>query len=375
MRVDGTELSHGQLDRKAASVSAWLANRIEPGDRVMLAGPASLDWVCCYLGTLHAGGVAVLANPAYTETELAQLVEASGATLALAWNDTAQRLLAVPGRPAMVVGGDAQDPASRPVHEVLAHPPEPWVRRGDSGATALLAFTSGTTGRPKGVPLTHRQLLTSIRSAMAAWRWSAEDVLVHSLPLFHQHGLGGVHATVIAGSSLNVLSHFSPDDMMTALLTTHATVLFAVPTMYRRLKTSDTGRWSPPPRRLRLCVSGSAPLSNEVAAGAAQVLGHVPLVRYGATETGLDTSHAYSDPPDIGLAETIGSHCRACRFGWRWKVKKRWVLVSMGRSKCGDHKCSAVTGTMAQPPLPHSLPTDGSGRAISGTWTGPPDTS
>ena len=73
---------------------------------------------------------------------------------------------------------------------------------------ALLAYTSGTTGRPKGVPLTHRQLAVSIRAAMAAWRWTAGDVLVHALPLFHQHGLGGVHATLVAGSTAHIRSRF-----------------------------------------------------------------------------------------------------------------------------------------------------------------------
>src|SRR5690349_22024364 len=79
---------------------------------------------------------------------------------------------------------------------------------------AVLAYTSGTTGRPKGVPLTHRQLATSIRAAMAAWQWSAQDVVVHALPLHHQHGLGGIHATLIAGGTAHVRSRFRPGDLI-----------------------------------------------------------------------------------------------------------------------------------------------------------------
>ena len=78
---------------------------------------------------------------------------------------------------------------------------------------ALLAYTSGTTGRPKGVPLTHRQLAVSIRSAMAAWGWSGDDVLAHALPVYHQHGLGGVHAALIAGGTVHIRSRFSPADL------------------------------------------------------------------------------------------------------------------------------------------------------------------
>ena len=106
---------------------------------------------------------------------------------------------------------------------------------------ALLAYTSGTTGRPKGVPLTHRQLAASIRGAMAAWRWTAGDVLVHALPLFHQHGLGGVHATLIAGSTAHLQSRFDPAGLIAAARAGGGTVLFGVPATYRALLDSAVG--------------------------------------------------------------------------------------------------------------------------------------
>jgi acyl-CoA synthetase (AMP-forming)/AMP-acid ligase II len=128
---------------------------------------------------------------------------------------------------------------------------------------------------------------------MTAWRWKRYDFLVHALPLFHQHGLGGVHATLIAGSSLRVLPRFDPAELLGAL--DRATVLFAVPTMYQRLEGTSHNR-------LRLCVSGSAPLSAAVAEHAEAVLGRRPLVRYGTTESGLDTSQVITDPP----VDTVG---------------------------------------------------------------------
>jgi len=172
--------------------------------------------------------------------------------------------------------------------------PQPWNEHAGPDSVALLAFTSGTTGKPKGVPLTHRNLLTSIRAAMAAWRWKRYDRLVHALPLFHQHGLGGLHATLIAGSSLHLLPRFDPEELLRAA--EKATALFAVPTMYQRLDGNAAGD------RLRLCISGSAPLSRAVAKHAEEVLGRAPLVRYGTTESGLDTSQVISDPP----ADTVG---------------------------------------------------------------------
>ena len=109
--------------------------------------------------------------------------------------------------------------------------------------TALLAYTSGTTGKPKGVPLTHRQLAVSIRAAMAAWRWHSDDVLVHALPLYHQHGLGGLHAALIAGGTVHIRSKFSAADLVRAAGDTRASVLFAVPTIYQALLGFARPRW------------------------------------------------------------------------------------------------------------------------------------
>ena len=162
----------------------------------------------------------------------------------------------------------------------------------------MLAYTSGTTGRPKGVPLSHRQLVVSIRSAMAAWGWSADDVLVHALPLFHQHGLGGVHAALIAGSTAHLQSRFDAAALIETARATDATVLFGVPTIYRALLDAATpGRWPGPALGgLRLAVCGSAPLSPALAARLPDLLGRLPLVRYGTTESGLDVSNPCSGP-------------------------------------------------------------------------------
>ena len=261
--MEGEEVTHGELDAMAARCTGWLRPRVAPRDRVMLAAPVSLLWVAMYLGILRAGAVAVPANPSYTKRELDQLAAAVEPALVITEVDEAW----------------------------LAGEAESWTERSEPDSTALLAFTSGTTGKPKGVPLSHRRLLTSIRSAMAAWRWSASDVLVHALPLYHQHGLGGLHATLIAGSTLVLLPHFDVDRLNDEVEWANSTVLFAVPTMYQRL--AGLRVWD---NQLRLCISGSAPLSEEVAREAERVLGRRPLVRYGLTESGLDVSQVYGHP-------------------------------------------------------------------------------
>jgi acyl-CoA synthetase (AMP-forming)/AMP-acid ligase II len=302
--VDGVGLTHGALDEMASRVAGWLVGRINPGERVLIAGPVSLDWVACYLGTLRAGGVAALANPSYTAAELDELVGASGATLAIAWGGAARRLAEVSSARALViVTDDAAGGAG--VSDLINCEPDTKLDRTGPGSTAILAFTSGTTGRPKGVPLTHRNLVSSIRAVMAAWRWSSDEVLIHSLPLFHLHGLGGLHATLIAGSSLHIVSHFTPVGLLRVAAESRATAVFAVPTMYQRLAAEKPSA-SPALSDLRLAVSGSAPLGEDVAAGAAELLGRFPLVRYGTTESGLDTSHVYGDAGSVSLSRTIG---------------------------------------------------------------------
>ena len=206
--VDGQPVTHGQLDAEAKQVAGWLAGRLDRGERMLLAAGTSLGFLRWYLGALRAGVVVVLANPGYTAAELGHLVADSGARLAVADPVPAQRLAGLDLAGPDLAGcrlcrlGQRRRPEEAP-----AVPPRALPGLED---TALLAYTSGTTGRPKGVPLTHRQLAASIRGAMAAWRWTAGDVLVHALPLFHQHGLGGVHATLIAGSTAHLRSRSDP---------------------------------------------------------------------------------------------------------------------------------------------------------------------
>ena len=304
--VDGLPVTHGQLGTGARQAAAWLGARLGPGERMLLAAGTSLDFVRWYLGALRAGMVVVLANPGYTEAELGHLVADSGARLAVADPGPARRLAGLEVVPAAARPGD-----DRP------RPPRDLPGLDD---TALLAYTSGTTGRPKGVPLTHRQLAASIQGAMAAWRWTAGDVLIHALPLFHQHGLGGVHATLIAGSTAHLRSRSDPAGLIATVRAMGGTVLFGVPASYQALLDAASappgaappgaappgaappGSGAPLLGGLRLAVCGSAPLSPALAAQLPGLLGRLPLIRYGTTETGLDVSN----PVDAPRPDTVG---------------------------------------------------------------------
>ena len=227
-------------------------------------------------------------------------------------------------------------PATDRPEEVPPDPPRALPAPDD---TALLAYTSGTTGRPKGVPLTHRQLAASIRGAMAAWRWTADDVLVHALPLFHQHGLGGVHATLIAGSTAHLRSRFDPADLIATARAGGGTVLFGVPATYQALLDSAVGtsaaarlrpvrlrpvRPRPVRRRRRrrccpACASRSAAPPRSARPwppGCPGCSAWLPLIRYGTTETGLDVSNPVDAPrPDTVGLPLPGVECRIWSAG------------------------------------------------------------
>jgi malonyl-CoA/methylmalonyl-CoA synthetase len=284
-------ISHGELDGRAARLGGWLIGQgLRPGERVLLCAENSLACVVSYLAALRAGAVVVLANPAYTASELRHLVMDSGARLALA------------GGPAVVA---LRPLVARllPIDEELPEAEPAPLKPVDPDEVALLAYTSGTTGEPKGVPLTHANLLSSIRAAMLAWRWQPTDVLLHGLPLSHQHGLGGVHATLLAGSRAVILRRFDAEQLVHGSVGHGATVLFAVPAMYERLAAVPAHLQGL--RELRLAICGSAPLSPELAETVRARLDQLPLERYGTTESGLNVSNPYDGPRrpgTVGLA-------------------------------------------------------------------------
>src|SRR4029453_19255576 len=159
------------------------------------------------------------------------------------------------------------------------------------GDPALLCYTSGTTGAPKGAVLAHGNLLASAEALRLAWRWAPEDRLVLALPLFHIHGLGvGLHGTLIAGASAVLLPRFEVDAVLDAARDHRATLFFGVPTMYSRLAGSARGGG---PGRRRPGRSRGAPRPPTVVERLEERAGQRVLERYGMTETIMNVSNPY----------------------------------------------------------------------------------
>ncbi|HET8682613.1 MAG TPA: AMP-binding protein, partial [Micromonosporaceae bacterium] len=265
--VDGGRVGAAELaDRTAAAAGRYAAAGLEPGDRLVMSAAASLDLVVAYVAALRYGLTVVPVNTAYAGPELAAVV--AGAKPALALLDDADRAAGLGVRccPPDLAGLPAPAP----------DPPLDAARPDD---VALVVYTSGTTGQPKGAPLTHANLLASVHAVRVAWRWTPEDRLALCLPLFHVHGLGvGLHGTLASGASTVVLPRFTPAGVAEAVTGHGATMFFGVPTMYHRLAESP---YLADLRRLRLAVSGSAPLPARLHAAVAAGSGQQVLERYG----------------------------------------------------------------------------------------------
>jgi malonyl-CoA/methylmalonyl-CoA synthetase len=169
---------------------------------------------------------------------------------------------------------------------------------------AIIAYTSGTTGRSKGAMLLHRNLIANAQAVCEAWHWTNADHLLHMLPLFHTHGLMvGMHGAWVTGSSVELHRKFNAAHAYERLLSGNFSLFFGVPTMYTRLIQEAQLR-EQRPRPIRLYVSGSAPLSAHTFADFERLFGQKILERYGMTETLMNTTNPYQGerrPGTVGL--------------------------------------------------------------------------
>jgi malonyl-CoA/methylmalonyl-CoA synthetase len=273
----------GEFEHATATVAGrLLAAGLSPGDRVVWSTGSSVASLVAHVGALRAGLVVVPANTSYGERELAHIVaDVRPAAAIVDRADQAQWVHSAAAGPMVIVGSEVDLPDGDAGSLDCAAPDDP----------ALICFTSGTTGAPKGAVLRHCNLLAATESVTAAWRWHRDDRLVHCLPVFHAHGLGvGVYGTLLAGASAVLLPSFDPASVVEAAEGHRATLFFGVPTMYHRLAASGQAPRLGP---LRLCVSGSAPLSRDLHHRVSSAIGSAVLERYGMTETLMNVSNPY----------------------------------------------------------------------------------
>jgi malonyl-CoA/methylmalonyl-CoA synthetase len=293
--IDGTWLTAEQLQEASSDVARRLgAAGLSPGDRVILCAGTSAALVRAYIGVLRAGLVAVPVNPGYTRHEVERLAKAARPSAALVdrpevaeWVSSAASTS--PLLSDLTLSGLPPAPADAPQAPIDgAGPADP----------ALLLYTSGTTGAPKGALLSHGNLLSSARALTLAWRWTPEDRLLLTLPLFHMHGLGvGINGSLVSGGQIILRPAFDAGDVADRCRGRAVSMFFGVPAMYQRLLAAGAADSLSP---LRLLVSGSAPLAGAQSDAVTATAGQRPLERYGMTETVMLTSNPIDGPRKPG---------------------------------------------------------------------------
>jgi malonyl-CoA/methylmalonyl-CoA synthetase len=286
MRFPGGALSWSEL-RDAVSM---VARQVQGCRRVALWAEPTLETAVGVIGALVAGVTVVPINPSIGSIELDHIVGQSKPDAILCGRDAALPGALSSDSPASASGpGAAADAGSfkRITVDVRARAAEPLPPAPDVEAPALIIYTSGTTGLPKGAVLSYRAIAANLDGLAEVWQWTARDVLVHALPLFHVHGLVlGTLGPVRVGSPLVHIGKFSPEGIASALAG-GGTMLFGVPTMYHRLAKAAEGD-AAVARALagaRVLVSGSAPLAAQDRDIIQRVTSKAPIERYGLTET------------------------------------------------------------------------------------------
>ncbi|MFC9990587.1 acyl-CoA synthetase [Streptomyces globisporus] len=310
VRFGGLSLTYGELSAASTALAALIAD----AGRVAVWATPTPETVIAVVAALRAGVPAVPLNPRTGENELAHILGDSEPTAVLAGSDdelppgleklrrvTVDARAAASGAPqgSEAYGAGEARPAAYDIGE--AGPEDP----------ALIVYTSGTTGPPKGAVLPRRAVAASLDALEEAWGWTGDDVLVHALPLFHVHGLIlGVLGPLRRGGSVRHLGKFSPEGVAREL-GSGGTMLFGVPTMYHRLAEALDGSAGTAERDAlagalsgaRLLVSGSAALPVHDHERIAAATGRRVIERYGMTETLMNTGIRADGVPRPG---TVG---------------------------------------------------------------------
>lgn len=286
-------LTYSELrDEVARYANALVSFGIEPGDRVSVQIEKSIAGVILYLAVMRCGGVYQPLNTAYTLAEIEYFISDAAPKIVVCDSVRRPEIHAVTdhhGVSALLdLDSSGNGTLAERAREMASN--HDCVPR-DSDDLAGLIYTSGTTGRSKGAMISHGNLASNALALHRIWNFVPGDVLIHALPIYHVHGLHVALGTAfLNGSEIIWFEKFDAEAIIAAL--PQASVLMGVPTFYTRLLSSQR-LTSQSCRRMRLFVSGSAPLLAETHHAFAERTGHAILERYGMTETGMIASNSY----------------------------------------------------------------------------------
>lgn len=299
----GQRYSFADIDHRAAQIADVLKDRgVTAGDRVSVQVDKSVENLCLYFACLRTGAVYQPLNRGYRHKELEYFIGNAEPALVVCDPSTeaAMRAIATQAGTEEVLTLDADGSGSLAAAADTL-PGAADILQRDAQDLAALLYSSGTTGVPKGIMLTHGNLLANGNTLVEAWGFSPADRLLHALPIFHVHGLFvAVSCVMLSGASMRWLAAYDAKQVLRFL--PGCSVFMGVPTYYTRLL-ADPEFSAAACSGMRLFVSGSAPLLEETFNAFETRTGHRILERYGMTETGMNTSnplHGERRPGTVG---------------------------------------------------------------------------
>ena len=290
--LDGSTITHQDFLGRAAQIANVMQHLdLKQGDRIAAQIEKSPEALALYAACAQAGLIFLPLNTAYTVDELTYFIENSGASLIVCDGRNEAKLRPLASKQCAKIETLNAD-GSGTLKAKMQDMPTTFVtvNRTENDLAALL-YTSGTTGRSKGAMLTQQNILSNAVALVEAWKFTADDILLHALPIFHTHGLFvATNVTLVAGGSMVFMPKFDLDVMVERM--PEATTLMGVPTFYTRLLEDKRFNLAST-AHMRLFVSGSAPLLAETHVKFEERTGHRILERYGMSETNMNTSNPY----------------------------------------------------------------------------------
>ena len=287
----GDTWSYADVDRRSAQIAQQLAAvGVDVGERVSVQVEKSPENLCLYLACLRGGFVYHPLNMGYRRSELEYFIGNAEPAAIICDREKLGDLEDLGSRAGVrsVLTLDADGGGT--LVELAVEQPDTFetVPRERDDLAALL-YSSGTTGVPKGIMLTHHNLLSNTEALVQAWGFTADDRLLHALPIFHVHGLFvAIGCVLLSGATMRWLARYDAREVVHHL--PDCSVMMGVPTYYTRLL-AESGFTGEVSENVRLFVSGSAPLLEETFVAFESRTGHRILERYGMTETNMNTSN------------------------------------------------------------------------------------
>ena len=288
---NGLELTRRNVVKQSARIANTLESlNAKPGDRISIQTEKVTDSIALYLACLRGGFIYHPLNPDYTSSEVSYFFEDADPTIIICDpknEDTYKTLFGLPKKiPILTLSNRGKGSL---VSRSTSQSTEYRTHACAADSLAALVYSSGTTGKPKGVMLSHNNLISNAKTLIKTWKLSETDCLLHALPIFHVHGLFvGINCCLLTGGSMIFLPRFDSETVIESI--PRATLMMGVPTYYHRLLNSGQLSRSKC-KKIRLFISGSAPLRIDTFNDFKQATDHEIVERYGMTETLMNTSN------------------------------------------------------------------------------------